>query len=315
MNSPRDIHDHMKTNLLSAIAALAISCSLPAVAKADETVVLAPSSQWQLNYAEDSCRLGRSFGEGEQKSLLYFERYEPSDGFMMVAAGEPLSSRSRNNIKFRFGPAGDAEWREREVGVGDIGGYKPALIFSTTTLVPLENVRENGDFARDFDPERDAEMQLRVDVSPETEQAIEWLEIKRARAAPVRFELGSMGEPMAALRQCTDELLGHWGIDVAAHKELTRPVVPASNPGRWLSSKDYPADLLRAGEQGIVKFRLSVDAAGKPTQCHIQKSTRPEGFDDAVCKALMRNAEFEPALDKNGEPIASYWHSTVRFQV
>ena len=30
---------------------------------------------------------------------------------------------------------------------------------------------------------------------------------------------------------------------------------------------------------------------------------------------LMRRAEFEPALGKDGQPIASYWHSTVRFQM
>ena len=120
---------------------------------------------------------------------------------------------------------------------------------------------------------------------------------------------------MAAMRRCTDELLTHWGIDLEQHRHLTRGVRPASNPGNWLNSKDYPTKLLRQGMQGIVQIRLSIDERGKPTACHIQQSTRPAEFDAAVCDGLMRRAEFEPALGAEGEPVPSYWHSSVRFEI
>ena len=82
-----------------------------------------------------------------------------------------------------------------------------------------------------------------------------------------------------------------------------------------MKSRDYPLPMLLSGKRAIVQFRLNVDPAGKPTACHIQQSTRPKAFDDAVCKAIMRNAEFEPALDAGGSPIASYWLNTVVFHM
>lgn len=73
--------------------------------------------------------------------------------------------------------------------------------------------------------------------------------------------------------------------------------------------------MLRQGKRAIVHFRLNVDAAGQPTACHIQQSTRPKAFDDAVCKAIMRNARFDPALDAEGQPVASYWLNSVVFHI
>ena len=52
---------------------------------------------------------------------------------------------------------------------------------------------------------------------------------------------------------------------------------------------------------------------GKPSACHIQQSASPPEFSKAVCDAMMRRAHFEPALDKDGKPVASYYRSSVIF--
>jgi outer membrane biosynthesis protein TonB len=70
---------------------------------------------------------------------------------------------------------------------------------------------------------------------------------------------------------------------------------------------------LNAGQGAIVNFRLLVDAAGSVTGCFIQQTTRLKEFDDAVCKSISRRAKFDPALDKDGKPILSYYNNTVRF--
>jgi len=44
---------------------------------------LAPSSPWVVNYADDSCSLGRAFGEGDQKVTVFFDQYEPGDTFTL----------------------------------------------------------------------------------------------------------------------------------------------------------------------------------------------------------------------------------------
>lgn len=273
---------------------------------------LEPSSTWHLDYADDSCRLMRKFGRGGQETVLLLERYQPGDSFFMVAAGPPLKSRSRGEPKFRFGP--DGHEYDGPSFNGDLGPYEPAFMASMS-LLPLSYERKNQPGRNRSDPGEAAREMFKQELSAEQEANIEWLEVQHGKAPPVRFMLGSMAPPMEAMRKCTDELLTHWGIDIKAHKELTRAVAPSTNPGSWLSFRDYPVDLLRKGEQGIVQFRLSVDGGGRPTQCHIQKSTRPAGFDDAVCRALMERARFEPALGGNGQPIASFWRSRVTFEL
>jgi hypothetical protein len=38
-------------------------------------------------------------------------------------------------------------------------------------------------------------------------------------------------------------------------------------------------------------------------------------FDEHACKTSMRYARFEPALDANGVPVASFFMTTVVYQV
>ncbi len=282
---------------LAAIAALS-----PIHLAAKETVRISPYGPWQVNYADDSCRLARIFGTKESRSVFYIERYAPTDGFFMVVAGPPFSGGKRTEVEIQFGP--NEEVQDTEVFLGRFGDFEPSLIFSGVNFAGEEAGEEVS--SREL---------LSYDFAPEREAAIEWLAVQRRGRDRILLELGPMGEPMEALRACTDELLTHWGIDIEKHRKLTRAVEPKGDPGRWMGPRDYPTDLLREGAQGLVRFRLTVDAEGEATDCHIQKSTRPEGFDKAVCEALMRKAKFEPALGEDGEPIVSFWRNTVRFEI
>ncbi len=286
-------------------------------ARADEKtpIMLEPSSPWQVNYSDDSCRLARIFGEGEERSVFIIDRYEPGDAFYLVVAGKLIEARGNVASRFEFGPGGLVRDDERQSG--ELGEFGASTMASDMRLLPTEEAEDSEKERRRFDLKKEAQD---TDVfgqllSAQQEASIEWLEVRRGNRRPVRFALGSMRAPMAAMRKCTDELLTHWGIDLEAHRGLTRAAVPKSNPGNWITSRDYPTDLLRKGAQGLVQFRLSVSPEGKPTQCHIQQSTRPEGFDKAVCDTLMRRGQFEPALGADGQPIASFWRSAVRFQM
>lgn len=106
-----------------------------------------------------------------------------------------------------------------------------------------------------------------------------------------------------------------WGIDRQTLDTIATHPRPIKSLGTWVLPSDYPSGLQRKGAQGLVQFRLTVDVDGKPSACHIQKSTRPAEFDRAVCKAMMRRARFEPATDKDGNPVAYYWRNAVRFEM
>lgn len=222
-------------------ASLSLSAQAREVRSPDLT--LAPSSDWNLDYAEDSCRLTRLFGTGEDKVVFYIERYQPTEIFFLLVAGEPLGKRKRGDIVFRFGPGG-AE-RESTGEQGTLGAYDPAFFEPAMTLLSQpETTEQAGDellttdtpFGRVF--------------TDEQEQAIEWLDVRRG-SHTVRLELTPMGAPMKAMRDCTDTLLTDWGLDAEAHRTMRAAPKP-NDPGRWVTQRDYPRASLRKGQQSLL---------------------------------------------------------------
>ena len=283
--------------------------SAPALAK-KEPLRLKPSSKWNVNYAADSCRLARQFGEGDQSVILLIDRFEPGDSFRLSLAGEPVDTgRTSGDAEIRFGPAE----LEQKVGFypGNLEHGKPALIMRTSMRIAKWTDEE---IARSDRVSATGEGTY-PSIGPDREAAVTSLTIGWPLSRALVLETGSMGNVFAAMRKCTDELLDHWGVDVAKHAHLLRPVVPVGNPAQWMKSSDYPMEMLSKGQRAIVQFRLNVDETGVATACHIQLSTRPKAFDDAVCKGILRRAHFRPALDVDGKPISSYWLNSVNFHI
>ncbi|HZG33872.1 MAG TPA: energy transducer TonB, partial [Sphingopyxis sp.] len=271
------------------MVALGALATVSADAMGKEPLRLAPSSNWHLNYSADSCRLARSFGkEKKDEVVLVLDQFEPGPAVNLTLTGTPVGGGSvSRKVEVLFGAGEPEQGREFEVGKMESG--QPAMIILGSVIVGGKDAAQNA--------------------------AITSVEIRVRGKQAVLLETGSMAAPMKALAACTDDLLRGWKIDVEAHRDLTRSVTPTSNPGYWMTSDDYPTAMVARGEQGLVYFRLLVDAAGSPSSCHIQQSTRPAEFDDAVCKGIMRRAQFKPALDAAGKPIASYYRGSVRFKM
>lgn len=295
------------------VGTAAFFLSIPSAVRA-ETITLSPAGAWNMDYAEDSCRLARVFGEGEDRVAFYLERYGPGDRLHMLVAGKPLGKSSRSETRVQFGIE-DTPY-EYEPTLGDFGTFSPALIFSGAypsaqkAKIALTEKKGKDEYEEFVDPRIFAH-----DVTEDQLAAIEWVAFERRGGRRLVLELPQFAQAMKALETCTEELVSHWNIDVEAHRSLTRLPIPENSPGSWLRAEDYPVGLLSKGAQGIVHFRLDVDATGKVTGCHIQRSTRPEGFDKVVCEKISQRAKFEPALDRGGKAIASFYRSTVRFML
>lgn len=296
---------------LSWLAVLA-AASMPVQAK--NPLRLAPSSQWHVNYAADSCRMGRSFGTGDNEVILVLDRFQPGPMVFMSLMGKLAKVRSdvRKTV-VRFGPNEREQRRNFDLVTRDNG--TPVMMIGGSVLVAGSNEAwEASQIERDEREDGAAPTPLPF-IDPALNASVTSVEIDIPGRGPVLLETGAMGKPMEALTGCTSDLLRGWGIDVAAHEKLSRPAVPAGNPGRWITASDYPLQMRDGRQGGLVHFRLIVDETGNPKSCHIQKSTRAKVFEDAVCEGIMKRAKFEPALDAAGKPVASYYLNRVRFQM
>jgi Gram-negative bacterial TonB protein C-terminal len=279
-----------------------------------EPLRLLPSSKWELDYSDDHCRLGRQFGLGEQEMLVFFDRFGPGEEFRITVSGK-LTKIFNNQVdaNIQFGP--DEKEQVVSFAKGSIGKNTPAIISFGKIRVEAPIVETpviiNKKGAKNNEPQ--IVSKIFPPVSTERLAAIKYLSINSAFNRNVVFQTGPMLAPFKAFDTCVDELMTHWGIDVEKHKALMQSVIPRGYPGDWLTTYDYPVEMLRQGQPAIIEFRLNVGIDGKPTNCNIQLTTRPKEFDAAVCKALMKKARFEPALDASGQPLPSYWRSTARF--
>src|SRR5206468_8282021 len=81
---------------------LAFGAAAPFLVSAAQPLRLEPSSAWVLDYAENSCRLIRTFGEGPHKAVLSLESEAPGEMDMLVA-GKDLEGYTEE-VPARFLP-------------------------------------------------------------------------------------------------------------------------------------------------------------------------------------------------------------------
>ncbi|MFL6729297.1 MAG: energy transducer TonB [Sphingomicrobium sp.] len=289
---------------------LAVAVVSTANAKTRDVRRLAASTRSVVDYAKDSCSLGRSFGDGDRKVTVFFDQYAPGDTFTLTFVGSSVDSNGlAQDATVKFGPN---EEEDDVTVVGATTDNTPAIILQgSQRIAPLTKTEEAArkkaaDDGGLFEP---------APIGPQRERAATWLKLGKIRSFDFLFETGPMDAPLAALRECSWDMVKSWGLDVEQQKHLSRKAYPTEPSYRWFSDADYPAAMIRGGYQGIVNFRILVDETGKPTSCQIQVSTRPKEFDDVVCRVAMKRARFHSPLDSEGKPVRSYWRQTVNFRL
>ena len=90
------------------------------------------------------------------------------------------------------------------------------------------------------------------------------------------------------------------------------PVTIQGNPGEWFGPDAYPAEALKAGEQGQVIALLSVDPTGKVLSCTIESGASPS-LNRATCDIALARAVFQPATNARGKPVLSTYRLPVRW--
>ena len=79
--------------------------------------------------------------------------------------------------------------------------------------------------------------------------------------------------------------------------------------------ENYPTAALAEEMEGIVHVRLAVSAKGRVEGCEVMRSSGYNILDKHACKGMRRFARFKPARDDAGRSVASYFDTTVNYEL
>ncbi|WP_169817011.1 energy transducer TonB [Paraurantiacibacter namhicola] len=261
-----------------------------------------------MHYDDDSCVLIRQFGEGDETAYLTMRRYGPGTRLQLVVTSKQRLGR-QTEFEFKFDA--EADWVET-IGFDVEAESDFSGVFFTTrlfTIEPPEHLKDSTDVAA-----IDAFLESVDTVEAEIAAAsrADRLHLRKAFRPEIILLTGNLQKPMEAMRACTDDLLRSWGYDVEEQKSLTRPprLVNRLEIGKSL---EYPKEMERKGIPAVLNLRLGVDENGNTLSCKLQLQLADPAFEADTCERIMQTAKFEPALDAEGRPVASYYLLSVNF--
>ena len=289
-------------------AVLALTTTVEPASAVETRLTPIEGSAWVLNYGEDKCRLSRVYGDVEHQTAVIFDQFEPGVTVTATIAGDALRRYARGKIDFRLVPV----WTEAfsfEPTQADLEGFGPALVMNLpiATLQPGEGARPVGMTPYDAD----GLPGFAVDFAA----SVDGLELSRGGDSLV-VELPELPAALGALNACMQDFVGYWGLDVEAHRGMTRRAEPINLQEIAEEIMDrYPSAALHHGEQATIHVRIIVDADGSIEDCAIDDITTSKYLDSAACDAFGDRAMFAPAEDAAGDPMRSYYTTRVVYSL
>lgn len=288
----------------------------PLLTAAAQPVRLQPSTQWNVDYAENSCRLSRAFGTGDDQIVLSLESEAPGMVDMFVL-GKKLKADSET-VTANFRPV-QTEPMKGHTAQSPLGN---AVLWSRISMMPADLIEKY--------EKREKHLGRKLGVRPPPinlaekaeEQArhqefaanVTELEVDARSGHPLILETGSLGAPVKAFDKCSRDSLRDWGVDPDLEDKIVqRPWAP--DVREWFTSNDYPPAMWTRGEQSDVKVRLLVDATGKVTKCTSLSHFKEKSFEQVVCDKFMKRAHFQPAELADGTKVPSYYVNHVIFRM
>lgn len=287
---------------VAGVAALLLTSPIGAAAQdgPDRVEQLLPSSEWNIDFGEDYCRLARTFSDGEDQYLLFIEQAAPATGFGMTLAGPKI--RQFRQVITRLKLEEDEGFPQVSRMTGEVVGFGPAAIFSRIEI--------NDD--RDAAPDGTLRTLPHIDLDEASK--IDRIQYGHGGFA-LSFETGDMGPPLQALNVCAADFVRSWGLDVEQHKQFTRMarLTNEQEIAREIQ-KYYTRSALNRGEQAIIRMLVIVETDGSVSQCKLFESTETDRLQSKACEE-MEGAEFEPALDASGQPMRSFYTTNIIYRI
>ncbi len=255
---------------------LIASASFSTVSSAQDNIkILHPTSVWTINETPRLCTLKRQFGEG--KDAIFFKlgmglNYYSQD---MEVSGAMLPWNTLlRSIKLKQNDNIESEefeinfFRLKERPKNGVRWYNSSNIY----------------FGKS---DEDQNLEVLVDDK-----------------AHFKLMLGNMNKAVTALEKCQDKLHEKWGVNSQRQRQLQQLPAPANDPNSWLTDIEYIDTYRNNIVRRIIGIKMDVDATGNAGECVAVLPTSSKFLNKATCKAIEKNARFNPAIGPDGKASA-----------
>ena len=294
-----------------------IAFAVPANAADDETLVLDPSSSWQIDYGNDRCRLARVFGEGRTKTIFWMEQTGPDSTFSWMVAGGAVNRLGlRRGISAQFGPEFapievSRETPSRRLNEDiELKGYGNAIQYlGYKPFPPATEVSETA-------AETSESATPRASISyldPADGAKISYVEFSRGNRR-VRLDTGTLDAGFTALNSCAKDLYEFWGVDPASLTRFTEAAKPLNmQEVAKQVQRRYPRAAEWRGEEAMLQLKVLVGTDGRVEKCVTIKQIATENFEDQACQVFSELARFDPAKNGAGNAVRSFYSVRVAY--
>lgn len=263
------------------------------VASDEDAIRLTVESDWVVDYGDDYCRLTRFFVDGGDRYVLSLQQNAPGHRLSLIIAGPELDHFQRGALD--LGLETDLPMRENiRVQAANNAALGPAIVFPYIVIgVPIDS--------SDRLPGIDLAAAGKIDR----------VVVKR-RGRIISFETGNMGAPFEALNTCAQDFFTVWGLDAEEHRGYTQAKLRNEYEFARAVQENYPKEALKAEESGNLTLRVIVEPDGSVSDCHTVQNTKAENLQSAACEEIDV-AKFDPARNASGNPIRSFYVTTVTY--
>ncbi|WP_271077552.1 energy transducer TonB [Aurantiacibacter sp. MUD61] len=282
---------------------LSMSCGVTAVATSpsaaqDGGLVLEPTSEWTLEALEDSCAVRREFSSSQASVTLEMRQFDLTRGVQFILYGNGLDE-GLTRATYRV----HAEEQRREA--------MPLFDFETIDgRIGVGFFSEHG--VSGFNGRH-----IDATIDQGYEAGVEDLTFYRAFRQQISLQTGPLHEVSAEMRACVERAMVNWNIDAESHRLLAQATRP-NKIGGWVEdeiSGTWPRWAFRTRPRAFLHARMIVSEDGEPLSCEIVHAIGSDELHSWACERLMEEARFHPALGAEGQPIRSFWTTSLVYRL
>lgn len=243
----------------------------------------APTEKWVVNFDDAQCIASRAYGSAE--TPLHLVLKSPPVGDVMQVA---IMRKGHNGA--------------------------PAQIDASIVIDAQNPLRTN---MLSFGP-RDSRFRVyTINLSSEASSRLRGAKSLAIRSSGLdqEFALSQMQVLLKTMQQCVADLRQVWNVTSADGEQSSLKQRARADLSRYIRSEDYPAVAIRSETEGLVKFAILVNEAGRIADCTVTGTSGVAALDAQTCVIMKERAKFEPAIGMDGKPAKDAKVASVRWVI